>query len=162
MDKNNLKNTALIAAFAEGVRRTDVVTQILACNEISERFGLALTEKDVAALMVAGTRALKETRRVEFGGGILPKLIYAFCDSPYITPDNYESTLEDLQDAFYYFKGEAEEMFTDDELIEYMEKVFNGKAAGSTEYLLGTSMVALCRYARMGHNLLNADEEDLF
>ena len=41
----------------------------------------------------------------------------------------------ELQEAFYYFKTEAMEQFSDDELIEYMVKVFNGRAQGSTEYL---------------------------
>lgn len=37
-------------------------------------------------------------------------------------------TLGDLQDAFYYFKNESGDRFSDDDLIEFMEKVFNGQA----------------------------------
>ena len=52
---------------------------------------------------------------------------------------------------------------TDDELIEFMVSVFNGRAQGSTEYLLGTSLNALCRYARNGYDERNLDEVgDLF
>lgn len=76
---------------------------------------------------------MKKTGRIEFAGGILPKLIYAFCDSPYIQQENYESTLAELQEAFYYFKSESLEQFTDDELIEFMVKVFNGRAQGCGE-----------------------------
>ncbi len=67
------------------------------CNEIGERFGLSLNDEEIRELMECRAKALKDTGRVEFGDGILPKLIYAFCDSPYIDEDNYESTLIGLQ-----------------------------------------------------------------
>ena len=122
--------------------------EVLACNAISERFGLTLSEKEIIELVESRTTALKDTGRVEFSGGILPKLIYAFCDSPYIDQENYLGTLEELQEVFYYFKNESLEQFTDDELIEFMEKIYNGIGQGSTEYLYGTSLELLCRYAR--------------
>ena len=87
---------------------------------------------------------------MEFGGGILPKLIRAFCDSPYIDRQNYAATLGELQDAFYYFKNESEDRFSDDELITFMAKVFNGQAHGSAEVLATISLEELCRWARNG------------
>jgi hypothetical protein len=71
-----------------------------------------------------------------------------FCDSPYIHSRNYEETLSELQDIFYYFKGEAMERLSDDELIGAMSKVFNGVAHGSLEYLAETSLEELCRKLR--------------
>lgn len=137
--------------------------EIRACNEIAERFGLSLSEKDISELVQCRSDALKSTGRVEFGGGILPKLIYAFCDSPYIEKDNFKDTLAELQEAFYYFKSESLDFYTDDELIEFMAAVFHGRAQGSVEYLRGTSLEALCRYVRMGYDEQNADEAgDLF
>ena len=145
----NLQNQMMIESAKQEVR---------ACNEVSERFGLRLNEEEIRELVECRAKALKETGRVEFAGGILPKLIYAFCDSPYIDKENYESILAELQDAFYYYKNESMEQITDDEIIEYMEKVFNGRAQGSTEYLLGTSLDALCRYARKGYDPQDMDE----
>ena len=148
--------------------RTELATEnakkeIQACNSFTERFGLTLGEKEIEELVQCRSDALKNSGRVEFGGGILPKLIYAFCDSPYIEQDNYEEILADLQEAFYYYKSDALDAYTDDELIEFMVSVFNGRAQGSTEYLLGTSLDALCRYARDGYDARNADEAgDLF
>ena len=101
--------------------------------------------------------ALKDTGRVEFAGGILPKLIEAFCDSPYIDRENYAETLAQLQEAFYYYKSEAMESFSDDELIGFMAEVFHGRAQGSTEYLIGTSLDALCRYAKSGFDPRDGD-----
>lgn len=129
------------------VQQQSSLEEIKACNEYSSQFGLTLGEADIQELAECRRRTLKDTGRVEFGGGILPKLIRAFCDSPYLDAETYAAALADLQEAFYYFKGEAEERFSDDELIEYMVKMFNGRAQGSAEYLIGTSLEALCRYA---------------
>lgn len=137
--------------------------EIRICNEFTERSGLTLSEKDIEELVQCRADALKNSGRVEFGGGILPKLIYAFYDSPYIEQDNYEQTLAELQEAFYYYKSEALDYYTDDELIELMVLTFNGRAHGSAEYLIGTSLESLCRYARKGYDEACADEAgDLF
>ena len=66
----------------------------------------------------------------------IKKLIEAFCDSPYIMQSNYEETLEELQDIFYFFKEEAMEQISDDELIEFMKRDFDGKCQGSIVVLL--------------------------
>ena len=120
--------------------------KIIACNSISERYGLALSEAEIKELMECRITALKNTGRVEFGNGILPKLIYSFCDSPYMEQDNYSHILAELQDAFYNFKNDSEEQFSDDEIIEYMVNIFNGKAQGSVEYLTQLSIDSLYRY----------------
>lgn len=131
--------------------------EIRSCNSFTERFGLSLSEQEIGELVRGRSEALKNTGLIEFGGGILPKLIHAFCDSPYIDQETYAATLAELQEAFYYFKGEAQERFSDDELIEFMEAVFNERAQGSAEYLIGTSLEALCRYARGGFDEHDAD-----
>lgn len=141
----------------------DAKREIRLCNEFTEKFGLKLSEEEIGELVQCRAAALKNAGRVEFGGGILPRLIYAFCDSPYIEQDNYEATLAELQEAFYYYKSEALDLYTDDELIEFMVKVFNGRAQGSAEYLIETSLDALCRYSRSGYDEANAGEAgDLF
>lgn len=137
--------------------------EIRRCNEFSARFGLILNEEEIAELAQSRSDALKRSGRVEFGGGVLPKLIYAFCDSPYLEQENYAATLEELQEAFYYYKSEALDLYTDDELIEFMVSVFHGRAQGSVEYLAGTSLDELCRYARSGYHEGNSDKAgDLF
>lgn len=61
-------------------------------------------------------------------GGILKKLILAFCDSPYITQNSYAGILAQLQEIFYYFKNESLERLTDEELLGAMRRFFNGPA----------------------------------
>lgn len=133
--------------------------EIRCCEELNRRYGLNLTEADITELVELRGQALRSTGRVEFGGGILPKLIRAFCKSPYVDPYNYAATLGDLQDAFYYFKNECEDRFADDDLIEFMERVFNGRAHGSTDVLTSISLEELCRWARNGFDDKYADEE---
>lgn len=122
--------------------------EIRRCEALNQLYGLTLTEADITELVELRGQALRNTGRVEFGGGILPKLIRAFCKSPYVDPYNYVAVLGDLQDAFYYFKNESEDRFSDDDLIEFMEKVFNGAAHGSTDLLCTISLEELCRWAR--------------
>ena len=88
---------------------------------------------------------LKEQQRIEFGEGILPKLIFTFCDSPYIYQDNYVDTIIRLQEIFYSYKNEVMDELTDDELLDFMKKAFDGECKGSLEYLEET---ALEQYAR--------------
>ena len=136
--------------------------EIRCCEDLNRHYGLTLTEADITELVELRGEALRSTGRVEFGGGILPKLIRAFCKSPYVDPYNYATTLGDLQDAFYYFKNESQDLFSDDDLIEFMEKVFNGQARGSTDVLTTISLEQLCRWARNDFDDKFADEEELW
>lgn len=133
--------------------------ELRCCEELNRLYGLTLTEADITELIQLRSEALHATGRVEFGGGILPKLIRAFCKSPYVDARNYAATLADLQDAFYYFKNESNDLFSDDDLIEFMSKVFNGRAEGSTELLCSISLEELCRWARNTAYDRYADEE---
>lgn len=136
--------------------------EIRGCEAESRKYGLTLTETDIEELVVLREQALRSTGRVEFGGGILPKLIRAFCGSPYVDAQTYAATLGELQDAFYYFKNESEDRFSDDELIEYMTQIFNGPAHGSAELLTAISLEQLCRWARSDFDPRQVEEEDIW
>lgn len=151
MEKELRLREIQLAAAREEIRR---------CEELNRLYGLTLTEADITELVELRGQALRSTGRVEFGGGILPKLIRAFCKSPYVDRFNYASTLGGLQDAFYYFKNESEDRFSDDDLIEFMERVFNGKAEGSAELLCSISLEDLCRWARNDGEGIYGEEED--
>lgn len=60
---------------------------VMETNRRTERFGLVLSEEDAQLILAERSNVLREQRRVEFGGGITEKLIYEFCDSPYISQD---------------------------------------------------------------------------
>lgn len=137
-------------AFASGAWLSSAEQALTRANEKTRDAGLALSPAQIHFLTLAHLEALQSTGRMEMGAGALPKLMEAFCDSPFLTRDNYAQTLAELQDAFYYFKNESEDRIADDELVELMRDVFNGRAQGSMEYLIGTSLEELCRWARGG------------
>ncbi|MBP8640128.1 MAG: hypothetical protein KBI01_04415 [Oscillospiraceae bacterium] len=132
-------------------------------NEFSIKYGLSLSENQIQTLAQKRFEALKDMGRIEFGEGVLKKLIYAFCDSPYIHQQNYEESIIDLQDAFYYFKNETDDRVTDDELIEYMKATFDGIAQGSIDFLTGSSLEELRRNSRHGFidDVVDEKSEDL-
>lgn len=122
--------------------------EVLRSNEYTSKFGLSLSEQDVEELMIVRRECLQEHQRVEFGKGVIEKLIYAFCDSPYIYQENYADTLSRLQDIFYLYKNESMDELTDDELIEYMRKSFDETCQGSLDYLEETCLEEFARNIR--------------
>ncbi|MGV3074316.1 DUF6323 family protein [Clostridium baratii] len=136
----------------QNMKKKQLAMEIKKCNEVTIKYGVTLSDTQIENLINKRFESLKNTGRVEFGDGVLKELIQAFCDSLYIFQENYEETLEELQEIFYFFKGEAMEQIADDELIEFMKKYFNEECQGSIEYLSGTNFEELCRNTRYGLN----------
>jgi len=125
------------------------VEEILSCNSMTVRYGLVLTERDAVDLLETGDRALKSNGRIEFGGGVIPKIIAEFCDSPYLTKDGWIETLRELTELFYYFKNETMDLISDDDLIAFMKEQFDGKCHGSPA-LLADALDSFARRMRDG------------
>ncbi len=117
-------------------------------NEVSQRYGLSLSEPQMRSLIIAEEETLLACGRLEFGEGILPRLIHTFCDSPFIVRGDYYDTLETLQDLFYTFKNDLNDALSDDELLEAMHTLFHGKAQGALEYLENMDTADLLRALR--------------
>jgi hypothetical protein len=144
------------------VLKEQALMELKKCNDFTSKFRLALSDKDIQMLVEQRFEALKTNGRVEFGGGILKKLIYEFCDSAYIWQDNFVATIQELQEAFYYFKNEALEEFTDDELIALMKRYFENECQGSLEDLKESKLEQLCSWVRFGakgYELLDDDDQ---
>ena len=56
------------------------IRQVLDTNGYTEKYGLVLCAEEAELLAEERVNVLKSERRIEFGQGILPKIIYAFCD----------------------------------------------------------------------------------
>lgn len=134
--------------------------KVIDTNRYTDRFGISLSEQDAKQLLEARMDRLRQEERIEFREGILPKLIFAFCDSPYIDQRNYKDTLEALQAMFYMYKNESLDELSDDELIEFMKTEFEGECQGSLEYLENTSLERFCRWIRSGRPSGDEDNED--
>ena len=87
-------------AFLELFAEKNQLQKVMETNKKTEQFGLELSEEDAKLLVEARGEELKRQKRVEFGEGILSKIIFAFCDSSYITQDSYVETVARLQEIF--------------------------------------------------------------
>lgn len=129
--------------------------ELRAVNETSARFGLRLSEAGMREIARARVQALSEHGRVELGPSAVRAIADGFCDSPFLLQEDYEATLLELVDAFYYFKNACAEQLTDEELIQAMRERYDA-FDGSVEAVVGTTMEALCRAVRLGE----AQEEE--
>lgn len=156
MDNFNL-DFALIAISSSLMER-QTTDKILACNEKIEKYGLVLTEQQALALTKTRTNALRENKRIELNGGIIDKLILAFCDSPYIEKDTYEDILHELIDLFYDLKNNTWDTISDDDMIELMKNAFNNHCYGSLE-LLSSEVLRLSEHIHYGGTIKTFKED---
>lgn len=147
----------MLALTILGMQKQQTEEDLRVCNEYSVRYGLVLSEQQIQEIVKQRFETLTNAGRVEFGEGILKKLIYAFADSPYITQDKYKDIILELMDSFYYFKNESKEKIPDDELISFMKKHFDTTCQGSLEYLNSTTLEDLCRKTRFGYEDKNGN-----
>jgi len=136
-----------------------VVEEILKTNEYSTRYGLILTHADAIELVETRNEALYANGRIEISSATIEKIIDAFCNSSYITQQDYASTLHELLETFYYMKNETLDSLPDDELIELMKNYFENRCKGSLELLKGREMEKLARNIRYGIPDYNNVEE---
>lgn len=136
--------------FADSLVRKQAVSEILQLNEMTRQYALTLTEQHAIELVEARSRSLINTGRIEFGGGVIDKIIKEFCDSPYITQENYAETLNELIEVFYYYKNETIDLIADDKLIKNMKICFDGNCKGSLELLKNRELDKIARQIRGG------------
>lgn len=127
------------------------IGNVLETNQYTQKYGLALSEEDAQIIIAERRNTLMAEKRVEFGQGILPRLIYEFCDSSYISQDNYLETMVRLQEIFYFYKNETMDELTDNELIHFMKEQFETVCYGDLEYLEGTCLEIFSQAVRSGY-----------
>ena len=126
------------------------VNSIMATNEYTAKFGLVLSEEQALRLCETRNAALRAEGRVEFGNGIIDRLIYEFCDSPNINLANFEDSLHELIRAFYLYKHETDDRIGDVELMKLMRKLFDGVCRGDFDLLENDELDKLSRTVRDG------------
>lgn len=138
----------MVPLFPPDLLERQAVAEIVQYNERTAPFGLTLTPADAKALVETRGEALRTSGRVEFGGGIIDKLIDVFCDSPFLHQRNYTETLHALLELFYYFKNESLDKLNDAELLAAMKASFDGECRGSVELLQGRELEWLAHCVR--------------
>lgn len=129
-----------------------LAAQVLETNQYTQKYGLVLKEEEAALLAEVRADVLREEKRVEFGQSILPKIIYAFCDSSYIYQDNYCESMARLQEIFFQYKNEMMDEITDDELLEFMREQFEEVCRGDFGYLEETCLDLFAQAIRAGYS----------
>ena len=127
------------------------LAKVIETNQVTEKFGLVLSEEDAKLLVNEKSESLKEQKRIEYGESILPKIIYEFCDSDYISQRNYVETIGRLQDIFFLYKNEMMDEISDDELLHFMKEQFETVCYGDLEYLESTCLDVFAQAIRAGY-----------
>ncbi len=134
------------------LQQQNQLEKVLETNQASSSFGLVLSQADAELLLEERKMTLSQQKRVEFGGGIVPKIIYEFCDSDFINQNNYVSTIVRLQEIFYLFKNEMQDEITDDELLHLMKEQFELLCFGDLDYLESTCLANFAQAIRAGYS----------
>lgn len=135
-----------------GLIQKQAVTELAKCNDLTAQFGLILSQRDLVELVETRSLALTNNGRIEFGGGVIEKIIRQFCNSPHLSMNNYAETLHDLIEIFYYYKNETLDLISDDDLIKFMKKSYDGICQGSLELLSGRELARMARNVRFGYD----------
>lgn len=122
--------------------------KIMLTNEVSQPFGLYLSQSDALEIVKARDAALKDYGRIEIDGEIVRKIIIQFCSSPYIQQAEYMETIIEIQELFHYIKNELDDGIGDDELIEKLADLYNHKCFGVLELLKGRETENIIRQYR--------------
>lgn len=125
--------------------------KVLDTNKVTEQFGLVLSEQDAELILEERKNVLKKQRRVEFGEGIVARIIYEFCDSEFIDQEHYADTVIRLQEIFYLYKNEMNDEITDDELLHLMKEQFELICFGDLDYLENTCLANFAQAVRAGY-----------
>ena len=117
MDSNNSKNADAVfslSLLSGGAAQKNETRLLLKSNEKAQKYGLC-------SFPEAGGSDYRNTKcciaahgRMEFGAGVLGRIAEAFCDSPWISQEDYEQTLHEVTGLFYEFKNETMDIVSDD------------------------------------------------
>lgn len=139
---------------------TRVTEQTLALNPQTRDYGLELSREEAASLAADRRRALEESGRIEFGEGILGKLILTFSRSAYLYQYNYVPVLHGLLETFFLLKNETHDRISDDKLIAFLFDCFEHRYRGSLEMFNGREVEKLRRRLCFGEKEERRDEEE--
>lgn len=140
-----------LTSFTSAFMQKQAVNEVIKCNEFTANYNLILSHAQAVELVETRAVSLSANGRIEFGGGVIDKLITAFCDSPYISMHNYAETIHELIQMFYYYKNETLDLISDDELITYMKNAFDGVCQGSLSLLAGRELDTMANSLRYGY-----------
>ncbi|MFG6367516.1 MAG: hypothetical protein K1W16_03665 [Lachnospiraceae bacterium] len=127
------------------------IQKVMESNQYTEQYGLTLSAQDAQILAQERKSTLMEQKRIEFGESILPRIIYEFCDSAFISQSNYVESLVRLQEIFFLYKNEMLDEISDEELLNFMKEQFEIVCFGDFDYLESTCLDLFAQAVRAGY-----------
>lgn len=140
------------------LQQQNQLEKVMKTNQKTEQFGLALTKQAAELILAERKSSLLQQKRIEFGEGVITKIIDEFCDSDFIDQNNYVETLIRLQEIFYLYKNEMMDEITDDELLHFMKEQFETVCFGDLDYLESTCLAVFSQAVRAGYEGYRASE----
>jgi len=142
-----------------------VEREILALNEISKEYGIALDAEEARELSETRARTIAENERIEIGVGAVEGIIRRFCRSSYINRENYAYVLNEITELFYYIKTETDDKISDNALLDELFVRFEQRCRGSVDTLIGREAEIMIRKVNAGENYRSwfgeSDAEDV-
>lgn len=145
-----------------GIIKPLTISEILKTNKESRKYGLALSPAEAYELIEARNRSIQNHGRVELGIEAVKKIITAFCNSPFISPEDYALTLNELIEIFYYMKNQTDDKIGDDELISIMQEFFNTSCHGSLELLKNRELALFAQDLRYSNTCIGSNGNETF
>lgn len=130
--------------------RAQLISSLRLMDPVTRRYGLCLTGEALARIADTRLSALGDTGSIELGRSIVADIAYAFCDSLWVSREDWTDTLCALTEAFFYFKNASDDTIPDDDLIKLMRAHFD-RRRGSLEYLESADIFDLVRNSPYGH-----------
>lgn len=134
--------------------------EIMSLSETAQNYNLTITKEKAIYIVNSLNGALKDSGRIEFGESAAIKITKKLCSSPYVHNSDFEKVIGQFLELFFLTKNDIENALTDDELIGFMVKSFNGKCEGSI-IKLTDKLQELTRKVNSGKEIkLENDEKD--
>lgn len=140
------------------MQQENQLEKVMETNRMTEKYGLVLDVQEAKLIAEERGSTLRRQKRVEFGGGIVPRIIEEFCDSDFIDQNNYVETIIRLQEIFYQYKNEMLDEISDDELLHLMKEQYETICFGDLDYLEGTCLEHFAQAIRAGYRGYRASE----
>jgi hypothetical protein len=134
------------------------VSSILKCNEVLQKHGLILSEKNAYELLKTQQDTVKDVGRIEFKNTIIEDIVTIFSDSIFFTKYDFADQIQEIIEIFYYYREVTEGIVSDEDLIKYLYLSFEGPCQGSLSWLGDNQLNVLLDSLNNGYDIFEAVE----
>ena len=134
-----------LAVFQNGgiseIEKRYISKEMMLLNDKTAEYGITLSEKDCADIAECRYESLKENERIEVGLGAVQKIIESFCDSGYVSQNNFTEIVEGLLECFYMIKSETFDKVSDEEVLDFLKYLFENECGGEVSKIYDSALL---------------------